>query len=100
MPQYRKKPVIIEAVQFTYPPTRECVEFCGDGLRNIQIARHPGAIGQADITTIHGETAVVREGDWIIPESVPGRFYPCKPDIFAATYEAVDNDYPIDGVGP
>lgn len=44
----------------------------------------------AHTRTVHGEIAVARHGDWIIPEAEPGRFYPCKPDVFAATYEAVE----------
>lgn len=42
-----------------------------------------------EITTLHGDTAIARDGDWIAAEPEPGRFYPIKPDIFAATYEAV-----------
>jgi hypothetical protein len=41
------------------------------------------------VRTVHGELAVVRHGDWIVPEKTPGRFYPVKPDVFAATYEPV-----------
>ena len=87
MPKFRKKPAVIEAVQFTYPPSTECLIFCGEGLRNVR----PGAVGTAEITTIHGETAIVRERDWIAAEPVPGRFYPIKPDIFEATYERVED---------
>ncbi|MFB7162316.1 hypothetical protein [Streptomyces sp. NPDC056242] len=45
--------------------------------------------GEIYVTTVHGETAIVRPGDWVIPDGKPGTFYPCKADIFAATYEEV-----------
>lgn len=40
------------------------------------------------IETLEGDM-IVRPGDWVI-KGVKGEFYPCKPDIFDATYEAVD----------
>lgn len=43
----------------------------------------------AYVITIHGDKATLAPGDWIIPESDGVHFYPCKPDIFDATYEAV-----------
>lgn len=43
------------------------------------------------VTTIHGEEAIVRLGDWVIADGEPGTYYPCKPGIFEATYEPVEN---------
>lgn len=85
MPRYRKKPVEIEAVQLTYDTLNEAANFVAsdqfagggaDSERGVYV----------DIRTLEG---VMRasEGDWII-KGVKGEFYPCKPDIFAATYEA------------
>lgn len=75
MPQYRKKPVVIEAEQW-FPHVV-----------------HPGVYLSDDdsyyVITIHEQCAYLAPGDWIIPEPKHGRFYPCKPDIFVATYEAV-----------
>lgn len=90
--KFRKKPVVIEAVQFTYPPTQALIDFAGPSLRNVRKARHPGAIAEVDIVTLEDGSDgrakhVATEGDWII-QGVQGEFYPCKPDIFAATYEA------------
>lgn len=104
MARYRKLPVEIDAVQLRWTQWNEVCEFLGDAL----LAENPdGAfeIPEAEasdtcgeegpnyialhVRTVHGETAIVRHGDWIIPEAEPGRFYPCKPDVFAATYEAV-----------
>lgn len=79
MPKFRKKPVVIEAEQWV-DATRVkgmCDDFdCLDDA----MAEH--------VHTIHDNQAViVKVGDWIIPESDGIHFYPCKPDIFAATYE-------------
>ena len=87
MPMFRKRPVVIEAVQFTGRNHREVLGFCypdmsEDGLAGAEIMRLPIVI-----ETLEGHmTASV--GDWII-KGVKGEFYPCKPDIFEATYEPV-----------
>lgn len=91
--KFRKKPVVIEAMQFTYPPSAELVAWC-PAMRNVRKYRHPDAIGEADIVTLEDGADgrakhVATEGDWII-KGVQGEFYPCKPDIFAATYEAAE----------
>jgi len=90
--QYRKKPVVIEAVQFT----QEMLEahlfdkaLLPEGLRITSSTCHPGNRKvwnfRAGIETLEGfmEASI---GDWIIT-GVKGERYPCKPDIFAATYE-------------
>ena len=41
------------------------------------------------VTTIHGGRAYLDPGDWVIMEPDGKHFYPCKPDIFEATYEPV-----------
>ncbi len=95
MPFFRKKPVVIEAVQFTYPPTDELREFGGESLINYRKERHPGALAEVDIVTLEDGSDgrakhVGTEGDWII-KGVQGEFYACKPDIFEATYEYVES---------
>ena len=81
MAQYRKKPVVIEAVQWTGQNIAEINNFAFDHVQ--------GAVNKDCaflVGTLEGpHTASV--GDWII-RGVKGEFYPCKPDIFAATYEA------------
>ena len=96
--RYRKKPVVIEAVQFVYTGEgiRRLQEFCGDALGEFAKARHPDAKGEVQIGTLEdGEHLTVQhiatEGDWII-KGVQGEFYPCKPDIFEQTYEAVTDE--------
>jgi hypothetical protein len=92
--RYRKKPVVIDAVQFvcTGEGIRRLQEFCGDALG--QIVMPPDAKGEAEIGTLEdGEHLTVKhiatEGDWII-KGIQGEFYPCKPDIFEQTYEEVN----------
>ena len=77
--KYRKKPVVIDAVQFV-GNFDEIEQFVGDDaeFRN----------GHLVVATLEGPLTA-KHGDWII-KGVRGEFYPCKPDIFAATYEAAE----------
>ncbi len=86
--RFRKKPVEIEAVQLTNDPheAARIAAWCG----GVALAS-PGRVS-LHIETLEG-TMVAHPSDWIIREPFPTedrKFYPCKPDIFAATYEAVD----------
>ena len=87
MPKFRKKPVVIEAVQFN--PSDEHKMKLPDGV--IVTKFSPGADNynymgfEFGIETLEG-TMTVMPGDWVIT-GVKGERYPCKPDIFAATYE-------------
>ena len=80
--QFRKKPVVIEAVQWTGDNIREAFDFLK--WRN---ASHDQFDGLA-LHTLEG-TMAVPKGNWII-KGVRGEYYSCDPDIFKATYEAVD----------
>lgn len=85
MAKYRKKPVEVEAVQWTGKNPKEIACF----------------IGQWPFPSEYAPTHLVIEtleglmhasvGDYII-KGVNGEFYPCKPDIFEKTYERVDED--------
>ena len=98
--KFKKKPVEIEAVQFTKKNVKEMFEFInGKNSVNIscQTARDhwdnyaSGLIKNGyDFKTLEsdGETQKAKLGDWII-KGVKGEFYPCKPDIFALTYDEV-----------
>lgn len=79
--KYRKKPVVIDAIQFTGNNDHECLQFCPAARDPIDIK--PNLI----IKTLEGDM-LCRIGDWII-KGVEGEFYPCKPGIFIATYETV-----------
>jgi hypothetical protein len=85
--KYRKKPVIIEAIQFEDNSDRiiEIHEFMGgDTIRvNYEDKDNP----YLKIETLEG-TMKASVGDYII-KGVNGEFYPCKPDIFEKTYERV-----------
>ena len=85
--KYRKKPVVIEAVQhFSDMGTKTAVIpgwLIGAVIDGTMVARD----GETYIKTLEGEMHVA-DGDWII-RGVKGELYPCKPDIFEATYEAV-----------
>lgn len=80
--KFRKKPVVIEAVQ--YRDEMRVKDRLPDGV--YIVPTHEG--DQPVIHTLEGDM-IVRDGDWVIT-GVKGDKYPCKPDIFAATYEAVD----------
>ena len=88
--KYRKKPVVVEAFQMTEANARDrekwppwllsasqglSAHFCCDGPKHILIGTPEGRLN-------------VSLGDWII-QGVMGELYPCKPDIFEMTYEAV-----------
>ena len=81
--KFRKKPVVIEAMQYTMQSCHELHEWAGLGPHEPSDACRNGLL----IPTLEGE-AQAQLGDWII-KGVQGEFYPCKPDIFDATYEAV-----------
>lgn len=103
MATYRKKPVEIEAVQLRWDTWNEMCEFLGPdffekrGGRGVYVHgwfiynrtdslesdSHLGLL----IPTLEGNMIGV-ENDWII-RGVKGELYPCKPDIFKATYEPV-----------
>lgn len=78
--KFRKKPVVIEAVQWFKPGDHP--EVIPDPVGG------PYYDGKYGVKTLEGFMRVT-PGDWII-KGVTGEFYPCKPDIFAATYEPAE----------
>lgn len=84
--KYRKKPVVIEAIQWTGDNYAELAEW----LSNHGAALFNGTLGSLTIPTREGDMRADPK-DWII-KGVKGEFYPCKPDIFDATYELVVNE--------
>lgn len=85
--KYRKKPIVIEAEYWdgNYPGTirRPSWFELEIGTGSLQ----PKSDGKLLVHTLEG-TMVAERGDWII-QGVKGELYPCKPDIFIATYESV-----------
>lgn len=103
MAQFRKKPVVIDAVQVTAAdwngssfdgrPFSDIPDWLEDALKSEEITIHPSDRDYAlwRVNTLEdgpkGEAKHIAEpGDWII-RGVQGELYPCKPDIFAATYD-------------
>jgi len=83
--KYRKKPVVIEAVKFE-DNGHACAAWCGGRFSADQKPSDLSDIRYSVlIPTLEGTMRADR-GDWII-RGVKGEFYPCKPDIFEATYE-------------
>jgi hypothetical protein len=102
--QYRKKPVVITALRWNgrdgEEGLHEMLKFIQDGHENFDhLPKAPDdphiqngvgytpSDGRLYIPTLEG-THAADPGDWII-RGVKGEFYPCKPDIFAATYDEV-----------
>ncbi len=83
---YRKKPIVIQAVQFQ-DTAESLVEISEFAPGDIVVSYKDKELPHLKIETLEG-TMQALPGDWII-KGVKGEFYPCKPDIFAATYEAV-----------
>lgn len=83
MEKYRKKPVVIEAIQYR----AGCQEGCFTQSVIDGTIRYPED-GTMLIKTLEG-VMCAQPGDWII-KGVNGELYPCKPDIFAKTYEKVE----------
>ncbi len=82
--RYRKKPVVIDAIQWD-----GSVESATKILHWMFPDIEPDAIACGlTIATLEGEMKASK-GDWII-KGIKGEFYPCKPDVFAATYEPVE----------
>ena len=86
MAKFRKKPVVIEAFQWPQPDDiQQLPKFLVNAFRD-GIFRH--GIAGFSIKTLEG-VMHGGAGDWIIC-GIQGEIYPCKPDIFEATYEAVE----------
>lgn len=86
MGKYRKKPVVIEARQVTRGNMADISMWCGGSSISVDPDNQDG--DHFLIGTLEGSMKS-RIGDWVI-KGVNGEFYPCKPDIFEKTYEAVD----------
>lgn len=81
--KFRKKPVVIEAIQFTGSNHADLVHWMG--FRPLGHNYTPDVL---HIATLEG-VMIAGPLDWII-KGVNGEFYPCKPDIFEKTYDPVE----------
>ena len=102
--KFRKKPVTIEAMLFdgTYAETHAVYKWVEENTQGSYDTNNPaGGVPESGVSidartgfmviaTLEGEMQA-KPGDWII-KGVQGEFYPCKPEIFEATYEEVSGE--------
>lgn len=82
MARYRKKPVVIEAIQYTGHNAVEVMAWAGVPEITEEFE------GGIEVASLEG-TMRADPGDFVI-RGVKGELYPCKPDVFEATYESAD----------
>lgn len=85
MPMYVKKPVEIEAEEVTEDNVEKLAQWCNGVVNNNDLT----AEKSISIYTLEGIMSA-RVGDYLI-KGVNGEFYPCKPDIFAKTYDSTED---------
>jgi hypothetical protein len=87
MSAFRKKPVVVEAKQLTTDSMWEVYAWIGDAVDSWcwDEPTEPHPLRYIVIRTLEGNVKA-RDGDWVV-KGIKGEFYPCKPDIFALTYE-------------
>lgn len=91
--KYRKKPVVIEAIQWNGNNLEEVMKFIGSEFEYKEKTSYATNkfvyfVGRLLLHTLEG-TMQLSLGDYII-KGIKGEFYPCKPDIFEETYEVVE----------
>jgi hypothetical protein len=86
MPQFRKKPVVIEAWQFK-ADGEMAPDWIAERILEGKVYYQGGDKPYITIETLEGRMRADK-GDWII-RGVKGELYPCKPDIFEVTYDAL-----------
>ena len=86
--KYRKKPLIIEAMQFTDENKNQVFSWAQSYQMNISHGFGKNDVPELIIPTLEGEMRASL-GDYII-KGIQGEFYPCKPDIFEQTYKKVE----------
>ena len=89
MAKFRKKPVVIEAIRFTSDIKPVDLHAFLGSFDGVHVQRMGPGESLILIDTLEG-VMKANEGDWII-KGVKGEFYQCKPDIFEATYERVND---------
>ena len=94
MQKFRKKPVVVEAVQYTGSVSSTIFIYGLVNKIDIETEDQANKIiagcernGGININTLEG-IMLVSKGDWVI-KGIKGEFYPCKQDIFDATYEQI-----------
>ena len=88
--EYVKKPVTVEALEWTGQNVHDMMDFIGseENITSLELVFNVDKAGEAlIINTLEGDLEA-SVGDYVI-RGVKGEFYPCKPDIFKLTYEAI-----------
>lgn len=83
MPFFRKKPVEVEAMQFTGDNYEEVISWADSD----DVYRRTFESDRIEVVTHHG-LAQAEKGDWVV-KGVDGEFYPCRPDVFEKTYHRI-----------
>ena len=83
--QYRKKPVVIQAIQFTGDNAKEIFEW----IESFDPTLPAGVSTRKELVIETLEGSMIAPPGWFIIRGVIGEFYPCDPDVFAQTYEEV-----------
>lgn len=84
--KFRKKPIVIEAIQLTQNNLERIWDWMGDAYTGHSNTGDDQFLS-LPIKTLEG-TMEANQGDWII-KGINGEFYPCKPDIFEKSYEQI-----------
>ena len=87
--KYVKKPVVVEAIQYTKENISSVLKWFEQNNSSREI-KYNHDDNNYYIVTLEGDMKL-SVGDYII-KGIKGEFYPCKPDIFKATYEEVKNE--------
>jgi len=85
--KYRRKPVIVEAIQFIFGTESDVLSFIEDGGGNVE---YDNNIKQFYIETID-KKMYIDDGDYIV-KGVQGEFYPVRDDVFHQLYEGLDKE--------
>jgi hypothetical protein len=90
--KFRKKPVVIEAIQWTGNNLREIIEFTGlhESARKWTWEEYENVVAEKGLKIFSLEGPHLAAVDDFIIKGIKGEFYACKPDIFEATYEKVE----------
>jgi len=89
--KYRRKPEVVEAIQWKWGNWSDICNFVSvPDVLYVPEGEEAKLFPELRIRTLEGEY-IVSYGDWII-KGVAGEFYPCRSDIFEATYEKVEEE--------
>jgi hypothetical protein len=89
--KFRKRPIVVEAVQWTGHNVAEVTEFAGTYFRTVEYRADDPQRTAEVFDVLHASWMGLRNGQWVI-KGIKGEFYPHDEDTFAEVYEPVDSD--------